>query len=514
MRWAVDLMLPVAFAALLWPQAGVAAAQSEWVHPGADGKLVYKTLPGGDRIPDFSHAGYGGGGVALPVVPVKKTVTPSGDDDSTAIQSALDAVGALPMQDGFRGAVLLAAGTFHCASPITIKQSGVVLRGSGAGDGGTVIEMTGAPHVCLNINGKEGAFKPKVDSAPPMVIADAYVPAGALEFSVKDAAGLRAGDVVFIRRPVTEAWIHFMGMDELVRNGHQQFWMSDDGQIIYERTVQAITGNRLTLDVPLPDAIDARFLTPDVATVAKITPARRIGHCGIESLQVVSSPPKGTLLTKNNGFAGLDYCEDCWIKDVNIHDTLGDVDVWYGGRRITLEQVHAFHTATVAKGAGYPADFSLRGSQVLIDRCSSTGNGSFYVATLNPSATLNVVLNSQFTGNGAVQPHMHWSTGLLVDSCQFPEGRIELINRGTSGSGHGWAIGWGVAWNCTAKTLDFQQPPGSMNWCIGCTGQLNRRGAKPGPWLSSLDTPVEPRSLYLAQLRERLGPQALANIGY
>jgi hypothetical protein len=43
--------------------------KSEWVYPGPDGKLVYKMTPAGDRIMNFSHAGYMGGGVALPVVP-------------------------------------------------------------------------------------------------------------------------------------------------------------------------------------------------------------------------------------------------------------------------------------------------------------------------------------------------------------------------------------------------------------------------------------------------------------
>ena len=78
-----------------------------------------------------------------------------------------------------------------------------------------------------------------------------------------------------------------------------------------------------------------------------------------------------------------------------------------------------------------------------------------------------------------------------------------------------------MAWNCTAKWLDVQQPPGSINWCIGCTGEMDWGRLKkdeappqPGPWLSSHGTPVQPASLYLEQLRERLGSQALANIGY
>ncbi len=57
-------------------------ATSQWVYPGADGKLVYKTTPAGDRIMDFSYAGYMGGGVALPSVPVKRTVDAPAADES------------------------------------------------------------------------------------------------------------------------------------------------------------------------------------------------------------------------------------------------------------------------------------------------------------------------------------------------------------------------------------------------------------------------------------------------
>src|SRR5688500_12099581 len=66
-------------------------ARSAWVYPGPDGKLVYKPTDAGDRIMDFSHAGYMGGGVALPAVPVKRSAKPSGGDDDTAtIQRAID----------------------------------------------------------------------------------------------------------------------------------------------------------------------------------------------------------------------------------------------------------------------------------------------------------------------------------------------------------------------------------------------------------------------------------------
>src|SRR5438045_3929023 len=133
--------------AMLFSATALAAAppQSEWVHEDASGKLVYKSTPAGDRIMDFSFAGYMGGGVALPAdVPVKKQVAPSGrGDDSDVIQRAVDAVSNLPLHDGLRGAILLGPGTFNCEKALTIKSSGVVVRGSGSGSaGGTTIKMT------------------------------------------------------------------------------------------------------------------------------------------------------------------------------------------------------------------------------------------------------------------------------------------------------------------------------------------------------------------------------------
>lgn len=95
------------------------------------------------------------------------------------------------------------------------------------------------------------------------------------------------------------------------------------------------------------------------------------------------------------------------------------------------------------------------------------------------------------------------------------------MNRGSMGSGHGWAIGWAVAWNSTAKSFLNQLPPGTANWVIGSTGEKQKRAI---PFKQDPDLPegiydshgslVAPASLYLAQLKERLGKAALKNIGY
>src|SRR5271163_3069208 len=70
-----------------------------------NGRIVYGEDSEHNRIPDFSTAGYGGGGVALPDVQVKMRVEAAGDADATArIQSAIEEMSKLPLDErGIRG---------------------------------------------------------------------------------------------------------------------------------------------------------------------------------------------------------------------------------------------------------------------------------------------------------------------------------------------------------------------------------------------------------------------------
>src|SRR5687767_15625622 len=78
------------------------------VYPGTDGKLVYVPDSLGNRIPDFSNAGYKGGGVSLPYVQPKVIVWPVKGDNSDHLQNIIDSISALPPDgSGFRGAILL-----------------------------------------------------------------------------------------------------------------------------------------------------------------------------------------------------------------------------------------------------------------------------------------------------------------------------------------------------------------------------------------------------------------------
>ena len=532
MRNAIVIIVVMVLAAFAM---GADRPASEWVRRGADGKLAYKTTDRGDRIMDFSHAGYRGGGVTIPDVAVKRTVKPGGgDDDTKTIQAAIDEVAKLPVdENGFRGAVLLAPGEFRCAETIDITASGVVLRGSGSGSSGgqrSTIKMIGEPHLAIASRwggrrggggGGGGGTQPASrDEASEVrtTITDTYVPSGAASFTVADASKLAVGDAIVIRRPVTPSWVEFMRMHDMVRNGKPQTWIRAGTTTDTERRIAAIDGQKMTVDVPLADSFDARYLNPPGTIVAKAPPPARLANVGIEHLHI-ESPPQAISHSKPHHTAIRLSGEDCWIRGVRIDETMNSVSV--GGRRITVQDVHITRKAK-HEGASKPAELAPNGSQVLLDRCSVTAENVWHVATGGGIAGPIVVLNCDFRGAGKSESHQRWSTGLLYDNCRASGGAgFEMRNRGSMGSGHGWSMGWGVMWNCRGDSFLAQNPPGAHNWMIGCVGD---RAAAPRPFgdgpplpeatVDAYGTPVSPASLYLAQLEQRLGRQALKDIGY
>jgi hypothetical protein len=312
-----------------------------------------------------------------------------------------------------------------------------------------------------------------------------------------------------------------MHMDDLVRDGRPQTWIRAGEPLTAERVVAAVSGNTITLDVPLADSIDAKFFEPSrrAAEVVKLTgkPRGRVSQCGIESLHI-NCPPQAINHTESHFTAIRMSGEDCWVRDVEIDETMNSVGV--NGRRITLQRVTVNRKA-MHQGSSKPAEFAPNGTQVLLDRCSVTGDNIWFAATGAGVAGPIVLLNCTFNGTGRAESHQRWSTGMLYDNVIAKDGGLDFRNRGSMGSGHGWTMGWGVAWNCTAKEYVVQQPPGAFNWMIGCVGE---RAPKPRPFAQSpnlaegtIDSPgirVTPDSLYLTQLEQRLGPQALRDIGY
>ncbi|HEX2675376.1 MAG TPA: hypothetical protein VHM19_02020, partial [Polyangiales bacterium] len=441
---------------------------SHWVSVQPDGTLRYALLPSGDRVLDFSSAGYRGGGVALPQPLAVTTLAPTGRDDTAAIQAALDAAAAMPLVHGMRGAVWLAPGIYHVSQTLYLRASGVVLRGSGSDLRGTTLSIEGAPRTAIVVQG-EGKWSPVGE---PVDIVDAYVPVGARNVHVASAESFGIGDEVVVLRPITRAWVHFMGMDKLRRNGARETWLAPNRVMQIDRVVTGKMGNQITLDAPLPDALDRRWLQPKGARIVRYTFDGRIDRVGIESLRVVA--PKRRTSNDKPFFTGVTFdaitngfMRDMVFEELTAGIVLGETSKW-----ITVQDVTLRRTAIIDGGAGYPFMISVYGQQTLVQRCHTIGDRAFSYATQVFAVGPNVVLDFRADGEerNELEPHQRWGTGLLVDNAHVSTG-IDLHNRGIMGTGHGWTMGFGVIWNSEAARISVQYPPNAPNWSIGSLGE-------------------------------------------
>lgn len=199
-----------------------AAASLLGASAAAAASVDYATLKNdrGDGLPDFSFAGYRASNEALPAADraAAKELSPAsgdGGDQHAAIQEALDAVAA---QSG--GVVALAAGEYRLSDTLRIPN-GTTLRGAGPASTTLLPQSSKLDAVVM---GDEDLEDPTPGDA--VDITDDYVPVGATEVTVEDAAGLEAGQQVRVQRAVTDKWVRANGMADLVRDGKPQTWLT------------------------------------------------------------------------------------------------------------------------------------------------------------------------------------------------------------------------------------------------------------------------------------------------
>ena len=308
-----------------------------------------------------------------------------------------------------------------------------------------------------------------------------------------------------------------MKMDDLVRDGKPQTWLTVGSDLIAERRIVKISNNTLTLDVPLSDSYDLAYLSPPGVVVEKIIFTPHIKQSGIENMHIIS--PLQPISHTERHFTALRLNgEDCWAKDLFIEETMNSVGV--SGQRITVEGVTVSRKA-LHQGSSRPAEFAPNGSQVLIDRCKVIADNVWFIATGKGISGPIVILNCDFIGDKRAESHQRWSTGMLYDNVRAKNGGIDFRNRGSMGSGHGWSMGWGVAWNCEAKDYAIQNPPGSCNWMIGCIGEnltmprpFDQEPNLPGGIIDSHGKHVTPVKPLFGTTKRRIGDRRLKNIGY
>jgi hypothetical protein len=502
---------------------------------GACGALEYRRYANQGQsnedhvLPDFSYAGYRGGGVRVPHARVREVVEPSAGDDGALIQAAIDRVSARPRDEhGFRGAVLLKRGTYELGELFTsdtgeryalrIAKSGVVLRGEGQGSTGTILRAT-APeeHTLILIEGT-GSGLPE-ESGTRTEITSPIVPVGSKRFEVASAVPFAAGDTIVVQRTPNQAWVDAIGMDaDSFPNRCRQDppendqcdvpWAPESYAIRHQRKVVRVDGDELTVDIPIVDTIEDQFGSGEVYRVA--AGSGHIGQSGVERLRLEST--YDSEFDEAHGWTAvhLRRTQHSWVKQTTAqYFGLSAVRMDAESNFNTVEEVAHLDPVSEEGGGRRYSLYVEDGIGNLFQRSFARGARHSFVTSsrvTGPNVWLDCLATQTLNDDG---PHHRWATGLLFDNVSTPE--LHVQNRFDSGSGHGWTGAQVMFWNSAADSLISDAPHGAMNWIVGSNvepGQSEWMYEPPG-LRESTKSVVTPRSLYLQQLQDRRGTTAV-----
>ena len=234
------LALVVLTLVLLGRPALAADPATRFVYPGADGRLVYVPDARGDRVPDFSHAGYGGG-AAIPDVPVRVVVPAAAGDSTARIQAAIDLVAALQAgreRLSRRGAVARRSARGRGPAADRCERG----RSARAGQGNRSRRDRHRPPGAdpRSTAGRIGSPKTNRVRWPTSTFPSARTPSGSIR-----PTGLKVGDTVVVEHPGTKEWIAAVGMDRFPSRDKGSYldWRPGTVNVQWDRVVTKIDGD-------------------------------------------------------------------------------------------------------------------------------------------------------------------------------------------------------------------------------------------------------------------------------
>lgn len=461
------------------------------------------------RLPDYSYAGYHSGEADIPDVAVATNVSdfgaiPNDDrDDSAAIQAAIDATD--------KGAVLVPPGSYRLEEPLTIRKSGVVIRGSGDGSGGTVFyvpenatERAGGNHDMRFSWGSAGfivLFQGNSPTGSTKIVSNAA--RGDHKIRLSDASDFQAGGQIVVRMQDDSL---YGSLFRHLHNNRLSGWSEGSGDSwcgasdSWPFTIEAINGNDITLKEPLPFDIRSEW-SPTVQR------GRAITETGIENLRVrfrYAAPVKH--LTER-GFNAIRFerVRDSWVRNVTLEDidngiTVGKqssknslVDIMVEGRR-------GHHATTISGGSSYNI---ISGIELDVDDGDDEWIHAF---TIDHGAQGNVVQLAE--SNKTLRLDLHRDS-------PFENLYTEILTKSNFKSGGNKCAGPHTGarltlWNAADlfEGLDDDLLKG-IDSQVNVITQTDRAGttSKDGLWVENIEN-VQPKNLYKAQLARRLGNNA------
>lgn len=530
------------------------AVTSKLVVPNGEHLELMPYNDKGDKLSDFSYAGFYAGEYELPdtsKLPLAETIEPSLDpdaDDTERIQAVIDKV-YNESTDDFMKVIKLKAGKYNINENGLKLKSGIVLSGEGQGPDGTILYATAKKsHNVITARG----INPTIISEKVNIIDD-YVKSGSDVITIDESkAGLfKKGDLITIYHPSTEEWIKGMEMDAVkdAYNNNKNSWRKDTIDFFTEREIKEIEGNKITLDFPLFVPYDKSY---SQCFIYKTTDELRLKHIGVENLRI-DSYYDGSFDDENHAHTGILFAsaKDSFVRNVSSrHLIYAVVHCTDYAKRITVADCSNLDPVSQVAGSRRYAFLATNSAQqILTYNCYAYDARHDFATSRQVTGPIVYLDSVNDSSNDSAEPHGTWSTGVLYDNIfgisNGNDGLLAMSNRGIYGTdlSQGWTVGGGVIWNALQTLTIAHKPPLTyQNFLIGAWGVYQDQNSKNfkelnlkrvagyyrttnigaaddktpyayttddthfagDAYMESPTAPVEPRSLFKAQLAERL----------
>lgn len=448
----------------------------------------------GNKIPDFSYAGYKNSAILIPNVPNRAFVSSISGDATRDIQKAINYVASLqPDKNGIRGAVLLGKGTFNLQGTLYINTSGVILKGSGNSENGTILHGKGVKReAMIRLLGDNN-----IKITDTLHLKNSHIPLGSL--SIQTDRPLNKSDNIFIVKKLNQQWIDSLKMNFFGGDTGWIGWKPGDWDIRWDRKVQAVSNdNTLTLDAPLTMEL---FPQNQGISILKYEWPGRIENIGVENMLIKSDFHKENSKDEQHRWLGIsiENARNSWVRQVNFENLAGGaIHLIKTASQVTVEDCISKHP--VSEIAAFRRHtFYTEGQKTLFQRCySENGYHDFAVGgygTTGPNAFVQCEAHKPYSFSGTIGS---WTTGVLFDIVDIDGDALSLKNQGQLARGSGWTAANSVVWESTASKMEIPSPPTAQNWAFGVWGQYSGDGH----W-KEVNSHISPRSLFYAQLQKR-----------
>ena len=504
---------------------GQATWQSTIVNFDATGKLQYISDANLNRVVDFSWAGYKNSSQSIPTITnIISTLNPvAGVDNTAAINSAITAAASVaPDANGFRGVILLKKGNYQINGTINLNVSGVIVRGEGNDAAGTVLTAVGnTPNQrTVFVAGGGTSAQWKQYGSVKTNITSTFVQVGSNQFTVASTTGFAVGDEICVYHPSSAAWIAAVGGGGVDTAAP---WTPGSIDIMFNRTIMAISGNTITIDAPVMNHLDLSLTQSYIYKIDKTTTKTKIG---VENLRI-DIQNWTSFRDEAHAWEGLVMAdiEDSWAKKVTaLHFGQSGFQT-FTANRITIDSCQAlWPCATLSGSCRDNFQIDEWSSNILVSHCiADSARHAFEVSGTSKASGVVFLRCTATNSTNPSEGHFHWPQGLLYDCFRdygtMTDVVLGLYDRGSMGTNHGWAAAHSVAWNCdlrrtstTYGDMICQQPPTAQNYMIGGFAYVNRSNKIPFPQyplgyvegVNNTTAALTPQSLFEEQLKERL----------